>query len=87
MDIKVKLIGEVAADAPTDDAGAAVAGACGAAITEGVSAYDGDFLDETVAPEVSEPDIAGDCSVRVAQQICEADKQGIKVCRAYIQLH
>lgn len=79
MDIKIKLEGEVPADASTDDVGAAVAGECGDAVTDGVSAYEGEFLDETVPPEVSEPDIASDCSVRVAQHICEADQQGIQV--------
>ena len=41
--------------------------------------YKGDFLDETATPTVSDPDIAGECDIRVAEHICEPGKIGLSL--------
>ena len=79
LDIKVNLKGDIPADADTSSVGASVANEVGDACTEGVKNYDGDFLDETAVPTVSEPDIANKCDLRVSQQICSVEQQGISV--------
>ena len=70
VDIKLILTGEVPADADPSDVGSVVAAQAGDAVTDGVSNYDGDFLDETAVPEVSEPQIVGECTLTAAKQIC-----------------
>ena len=77
----------VVVDADPADVGGAVAAEAGDAVTDGVSNYDGDFLDETAVPEVSEPLIAGVCTLTAATQICEVDQQGIKVFFKYQRLY
>ena len=36
-------------------------------------------MDETATPTVSEPDIADECDIRVAEHICEPGRIGISI--------
>ena len=36
-------------------------------------------MDENATPTVSEPDIADECDIRVAEHICEPDRLGLSL--------
>ena len=41
--------------------------------------FSGDFIDETVDPDISEVEVVGGCNIKQAQVTCTADSQEISV--------